>query len=251
MGVWGNTLVSVVVVSLLSLLGIFTLALDRERLQKALLLLVSFAVGGLFGDTFIHLAPEAFKDMGFKLSTSLYFILGILIFFVLEKVIRWRHCHDDSCQEAKTSPFVAINLIGDTFHNMIDGVVIAASYSISYHVGLTTTIAVMLHEIPHEIGDFGVFVHGGLSVKKALLFNFLSALASIVGAIIFLLVGPLVADLKLILIPVTAGGFIYLAGSDLIPELHHEHNVKITKSLLQLGFMLLGVAIMTLLIFVE
>src|SRR3989339_509601 len=221
MQTWGYALISVTIVSLISLVGIFTLALNRDILQKIILYLVSFAVGALFGDAIIHLMPEAYETFGKGLPTALMVILGIFIFFVLEKFIRWRHCHDGHCDE-HLKPVVYMNLFGDAVHNFIDGLVIAASYSVSIHLGIATTIAVILHEIPQEIGDFGVLIHGGLSVKKALFFNFLSALMAVLGGLISLSIGPHVQNYSLFMLPVTAGGFIYIAMADLIPELQHE-----------------------------
>lgn len=205
------------------------------------LLLVSFAVGGLFGDAFIHLLPEAFGELGTNLAVSLYAILGILIFFVLEKFLRWRHCHIPT-SEQHMHPLVTVNLIGDTVHNIIDGMLVAASYLVSVPIGITTTVAVVLHEIPQEVGDFGVMIHGGLSVKKALFFNLLSGMAAVLGAVFSLVVGGEISGFSVSLLPVTAGGFLYIAGSDLIPELHHEVDVKM--SALQLLLMMLGVGIM-------
>jgi zinc and cadmium transporter len=245
---FGYALASVTIVSLLSFVGILTLALKKNLLQKIILYLVSFAVGALFGDALIHLLPEAYETYGKGLSTALMVILGIFIFFILEKFIRWRHCHDGSCED-HLKPVVYMNLFGDAVHNFIDGLVIAASYSVSFHLGVATTIAVVLHEIPQEIGDFGVLLHGGLSVKKALFFNFLSALASIIGAILFFAAGDFMGNFKMALIPVTAGGFIYMAGSDLIPELHHDE--RPLRSLLQIFFIALGVALMALLVLLE
>ncbi|MFH1073735.1 MAG: ZIP family metal transporter [Candidatus Firestonebacteria bacterium] len=248
MQIWVYTLISVAIVSLISLVGVFTIALNRDLLQKIILYLVSFAVGALFGDAIIHLLPEAYETFGKGLPTALMVILGIFIFFVLEKFIRWRHCHAGHCDE-HLKPVVYINLFGDAVHNFIDGLVIAASYSVSFQLGVATTIAVILHEIPQEIGDFGVLIHGGLSAKKALFFNFLSALASVIGAILFFAVGDFAGNFKMALIPITAGGFIYMAGSDLIPELHHDE--RPLRSLLQIIFIALGVAIMALMVFFE
>ncbi|MBI5179868.1 MAG: ZIP family metal transporter, partial [Nitrospirae bacterium] len=160
MELWLYTIGSVVLVSAISFVGILSLLFDRERLNKMLLFLVSFAVGGLFGDAFIHLLPESFEKLGAKLTTSLFIILGILLFFVLEKFIRWRHCHIPTSEE-HPHPLVTMNLIGDSVHNFIDGMLIGASYIVNIPIGITTTIAIILHEIPQEIGDFGVLVHGG------------------------------------------------------------------------------------------
>ncbi|HEX3044124.1 MAG TPA: ZIP family metal transporter, partial [Bacillota bacterium] len=204
--------------------------------------------GGLFGDALIHLLPESFEKLGFNLKTSLLVITGILIFFILEKFIHWRHCHNLNYHE-HAHPMVATNLVGDIAHNLIDGMLIAASFSINITLGITTTLAVVLHEIPHEIGNFGVLVHGGLAVKKALLLNFFSALTAIIGAVLALVIGPRVQGLSLTLIPITAGGFIYVAGSDLIPELKHE--AALSNSILQLISICFGIGLMSLLTLLE
>jgi zinc and cadmium transporter len=244
MRIWAYTLSSVFVVSAISLIGIFFISINIERLRKILLLLVSFAVGGLFGDAFIHLLPESFEKISTNLTTAILILLGILIFFVLEKFIRWRHCHVTS-SEKHLHPVVAMNLVGDGVHNLIDGMIIGASFLINTKIGVATTLAVILHEIPQEIGDFGVLVHGGLNPKKALFYNFLSAILSILGAIISLTVGVHIHNYSVILMPITAGGFIYIAGADLIPEL--QHDVKPSVSLMQFILIILGIGVMAIL----
>ena len=247
MNIWSNTLISVCIVSSISLVGVFSLFFKPGFLQKILFYLVSFAVGGLLGDAFIHLLPEAYAKIGNSILTPVYIMFGLLFFFILEKILRWHHCKEYQC-EPRVKPVVSIVLLGDTVHNFVDGMVIAASYLINFQVGFSTTIAVILHEIPHEVGDFGVLINGGLSVKKALLFNFLSALAAILGAVVSLLLGPAIGGFSVALLPITAGGFIYIAGSDLIPELHSQ--TTIPQSILQLLFIIAGVAVMfTLLLF--
>ena len=245
---WIYSIISVFLISLVSLIGVLTLSLNRDRLEKLTLFLVSFAVGGLFGDAFIHLLPESFQELGTDLSVSLYVILGILIFFVLEKFLRWRHCHIPT-SEKHMHPLATINLVGDAVHNLIDGMLVGASYMVNLPIGIATTLAVIMHEIPQEVGDFGVLIHGGLSVKKALTFNFLSALTAMLGAILAIVMGSEIEGFSLSLLPIAAGGFLYIAGSDLIPELHHE--VKVSKSLLQFVMILLGVGVMALLIILE
>ena len=245
---WIYSIVSVFLISLVSLIGVLALSLNRDRLAKLTLFLVSFAVGGLFGDAFIHLLPESFQELGTNLSVSLYVISGILIFFVLEKFLRWRHCHIPTSEE-HMHPLATINLVGDAVHNLIDGMLVGASYMVSLPIGIATTLAVIMHEIPQEVGDFGVLIHGGLSVKKALTFNLLSALTAMLGAILAIVMGSEIEGFSLSLLPITAGGFLYIAGSDLIPELHHE--VKASKSLLQFIMILLGVGVMALLIILE
>ena len=245
---WIYSIVSVFLISLVSLIGVLALSLNRDRLAKLTLFLVSFAVGGLFGDAFIHLLPESFQELGTNLSVSLYVISGILIFFVLEKFLRWRHCHIPTSEE-HMHPLATINLVGDAVHNLIDGMLVGASYMVSLPIGVATTLAVIMHEIPQEVGDFGVLIHAGLSVKKALALNFLSALTAMLGVILAIVLGSEIEGFSLSLLPIAAGGFLYIAGSDLIPELHHE--VKVLRSLLQFVMILLGVGVMALLIFLE
>lgn len=239
--IWIYSLASVGIVSLISLIGLFTIGVKSDALKKILFFLVSFSAGALLGDAFIHLLPEAAKKFGFGLNMSLYILLGILMFFILEKFIHWRHCHVPTSKE-HPHPFVFMNLIGDALHNFIDGLVIGASYLVSIPVGVATTLAVVLHEIPQEIGDFGVLLHGGLTKKKALLFNFLTALTAVAGTILAILLSSRFDNQMAFLLPFTAGGFIYIAGSDLLPELQKE--VAPSKSTMQLVGIVLGVAVM-------
>lgn len=241
MSVWLETIIGVSVVSLISLVGVLFIALKRDTLQKILLFLVSFAAGSLLGDAFIHLLPETIEDNGFRLETSLAIIAGLLLFFVLEKFVCWRHCHVPT---SKTHPHQLgiMSLIGDGVHNFIDGMVIAGSFLAGSQIGIATLLAVIFHEIPQEIGDFGVLLYGGFPKKKALIFNFASALMALIGAILALTIGTKLAGFTKLIIPFTAGGFIYIAGSDLIPELHKETQPK--KSLMQLAGLILGIGIM-------
>jgi zinc and cadmium transporter len=256
---------SVVLISSVSLIGILffhkkavpkesgntssTVVFDKERLSKLLPFLVSFAVGGLFGDSFIHLLPEAFENLGANLSTSLSIVFGLLFFFALEKFIRWKHCHDLDYAECSIKSAATMTLIGDGIHNLIDGMLIGASYCVSIPIGITTTLAVFFHEIPQEIGDFGILVHSGYSIKKAVLFNMLTGLTAVLGAVISLILGPRIEGYAVTMLPFTAGGFIYVAGSDLIPELHRE--VKISSSIWQFISITLGIAVMALLTLLE
>ena len=246
--VWIYSLVSVFIVSLISIVGLLTLTVKADKLKKILLYMVSFSAGALFGDAFIHLLPEAVEEIGFGLNISIYVLLGIGFFFIIEKFIHWRHCHIPSSEE-HVHPFAMMNLFGDGVHNFIDGLIIAASYLVNIPVGIATTLAVILHEIPSEIGDFGVLLHGGFSKGKALFYNFVTALAAVLGAIVSLSISSYVENITVFLIPFAAGGFIYIAGSDLIPELHKE--VKVKKSLLQFIAIVLGVLVMLLLLLLE
>lgn len=246
-GVWLYALVSVLLVSLISFIGVATLAVNARRLQTALIYLISFAAGALFGDAFLHLLPEA-SEQGFSLGVASSVLAGIVVFFVLEKVIHWRHCHVPPSKE-HVHPFAYMNLAGDAVHNFIDGMIIAASYVVSVPAGIATTLAVALHEIPQEIGDFGILVHGGFSRRKALLLNFTSALTAVLGAAIALLADRFVEGLTTFLIPLAVGGFIYIAGSDLIPELHREQ--RLAQSVLQIIAFIVGIAVMAALLLLE
>ncbi|MCX6808033.1 MAG: ZIP family metal transporter [Patescibacteria group bacterium] len=245
------TLISILLICLISLAGIIALLWHENLVRKILLLLVSFAVGAMFGDAFIHIIPEIFSNVTVanmennNLLASALLLGGILLFFIIEKFLRWQHCHhlpNDDCHRHNVHPVAIISLVGDGVHNFLDGVLIAASYLVSFPIGMATTLAVLLHEIPQEIGDFATLVHAGFSVKKAALFNFMFACMAFVGGISVLLIGPEIGVIKTILLPLTAGGFIYIAGSDLIPMLH-ERNTLWT-SVLQIIFIIFGISIM-------
>lgn len=246
--VWIYTLVSVLIVSLISFVGVLTFSIKTDKLKKILLYMVSFSAGALFGDAFIHLLPEIIDEVGFGLEISIYVMFGIGFSFIVEKFVHWRHCHIPTSKQ-HVHPFAIMNLVGDSVHNFIDGLIIGASYLVGTPVGIATTLAVVLHEIPQEIGDFGVLLHGGFSKFKALFFNFITALTAVLGAIVSLLISSYVGNITIFLIPFAAGTFIYIAGSDLIPELHKE--VKVGKSLLQFIAIVLGVLVMLALLLLE
>lgn len=210
--------------------------------------MISFAAGALLGDVFIHLLPEIFAESGFGIEISLYILLGVAASFVMEKIIHWRHCHHPTCKD-HPHPYAKMNLLGDLVHNLIDGIIIGASYLVNIPVGIATTLAVLFHEIPQEIGDFGILIHGGYSRKKALLLNFLIALSAVLGAVVTLLIGAHVSGVTNFLIPFAAGTFIYIATADLIPELHKEVAVK--RSLLQFLWFTLGIGVMLFLLLIE
>ncbi|HII14789.1 MAG TPA: ZIP family metal transporter [Nanoarchaeota archaeon] len=246
--VWLYSMASVAAVSLLSLIGIISLGINIGILRKTVLFMVSFSTGALFGDAFIHLLPEAFENYGFGLNVSFSLLSGVLLFFVIEKFIHWHHCHLEPTMH-HPHPFAYMNLFGDSVHNFIDGLIIGSSYLVSIPVGIATTLAVILHEIPQEIGDFGVLLHGGFSVSKALAMNFLTALTAFLGAILALVMGGSMPAVGSFLVPFAAGGFLYIAGSDLIPELHKEVGWK--KSAMQLLMIILGIAVMCTLLLLE
>jgi len=246
--VWLYSLVSVLIISLIAFVGVFTLSIKTNKLSKILLYLVSFSAGALFGDAFLHLLPEVVEKFGLSTQISFSILGGIVLFFVTEKFIHWQHCHTPT-KKGHVHSFAIMNLIGDGFHNFLDGLIIGASYLANIPTGIATTIAVAFHEIPQEIGDFGVLVHGGFSKSKALFLNFVSATFAILGLVVSLLLARFVENLTSYIIPVAIGGFIYIAGSDLIPELHKEFTTK--KAMIELGMFLLGILVMFGLLFLE
>ncbi len=239
---WTHALVSVAVISLVSLLGIFALAMSKTTLQKIIIFLVAFTVGAILGDAFLHIIPETFSENAHSTVPALLVLGGILLFFILEKILRWRHCHHlpDDCEH--THPVAVMNLVGDGVHNLLDGALIAGSYLVSMELGVATTLAVLLHEIPQEIGDYATLVHAGYSHKKALWANFLIACTAFLGAIFVLWLNPDLEILTTYLLPLTAGGFIYIGASDLIPMLHKKNSAL--DSLGQFAFISLGIFVM-------
>jgi len=232
----------------MSLVGALALSLNPRTLQRGLLILISFAAGALLGDAFLHLIPEvAESETGLDLAASFALLGGVLTFFVLEKILHWHHAHVPS--EEVLHPVAVTNLIGDGLHNFVDGAIVAGGFLVSTKLGLATTIAVVLHEIPQEMGDFGILVHAGMKPRRAVAFNVLTALAAIVGAVATLLVAAAVGSIERMLVPFTAGGFVYIASSDLIPELHKEPEAG--KSILQLVALLAGVAVMAALLLLD
>lgn len=227
---------SVVAVSLIAFVGIVFVGFNEEFLRRILVALVGFASGSLLGGAFLHLFPESLEESG---SMALYYaLLGIVTFFFMEKFLYWRHCHEENCP---IHMFVYLNLIGDGLHNLIDGAIIAATFLISYELGIATTLAVIFHEIPQEIGDFGILVYGGLGKKRALMYNFLSAITAIAGALITYFIG-FIQNVEQALVPFAAGGFIYIAATDLMPELHKRHQPG--DSLIQPFVILFGIGLM-------
>lgn len=233
-------LLSVLGVSLLSLLGIVFFLFEESIVRRSLLFFVSFSTGALLGDVFIHIIPDlAARPETFPRDLTIV-LVGILFSFVLEKIIHWRHCHDLSC--AEHHPAGLINLIGESMHNFIDGIVIAASFLASIPLGLSTSLAILFHEIPHEVGNVAILLHSGYPKMKAVIFNCLSALSALAGAILVLVSASFSSSISDLLLPFAAGNLLYIAGSDLIPELHRE--TKPLHSIGQLLCIMAGMGVM-------
>lgn len=239
-----NSILATFIISLVSLVGILTILFKEKLLNNILFFLIAFSAGSLMGGAFLHLIPESLKY-----GNNIIFIIvliGFSLFFILERFLHWHHCHQEG-GDCDVHTLSQMNLIGDGFHNFLDGLVVAGAFSISTPLGISTTLAIIAHEIPQEISDFGVLLYGGFSKRKALFYNFLTACLSIIGAVTGYFLLGYIDNFSMILLSFTAGGFIYIAASDLIPELHKEADVK--KSFSSFLFFIIGISFMILLKF--
>lgn len=210
---------SVAGVSLVSLVAI-VLCLYSSTLKKYLSVSVGIAIGSLLGEACIHALPESLAAFAGNTKVVGFLVLaGIAVFFLLEKLLHWHHSHERVCS-TEVHPVAHMVLIANLAHNLIDGMLIAAAFLMSTEVGVVTTLAIVLHEIPQEISSFNVVVSLGIRVRKALAMNLLSMLTSLGGALYILVIGS--GRLAEMIVPMSAGGFLYIALSDLVPRLHHE-----------------------------
>ncbi len=240
--IWIGSITSTLIVSIISITGIFFLAMKTARLQKIVFVLVSFAVGALLGNVFFHLLPESYEVFESNSLIAVLIMAGILLFFVMEKFLHWHHNHKIVDTHHHPKSYGYISLFADGMHNFTDGILIAAGWMASPEIGIATTLAVVLHEIPQEISDFGILIHAGFTAKRALWLNLYAALAAVLGNIITLLLGTSFESLSHYVLPVAAGGFIYLAGTDLMPELNKERSKL--NSLIQLIMIIAGLLLM-------
>lgn len=233
-----NIVTACFLISLCVWLAILFLFFKKETLSKITIFLVSLSAGALIGGAFLHLLPEASEKIN---SEKLFFIVlaAFVLFFLIEKVFHWRHCHKENCE---IHTFGYMNLVGDFLHNFIDGLVIASVFLVDFKLGIITTLAIALHEIPQEIGDFGVLLHAGFNKTKALALNYIVATAVIFGGIVGYFASFYIGGIIPYLLPIAAGGFIYIASSDLIPEIRKENDFM--KSIKSFGIFLLGIVLM-------
>lgn len=240
--------VSVLIISCVSLIWIVTLWISTEKLKRILIYFIAFSAWTLMWDAFLHLLGETVEEYWYSTFVALCILWWILLGFIIEKIINWNHCHLPITATHQHS-FAQMNLVGDMVHNFIDGLVVASAFLLSMPVGIATALAVLLHEIPQEIGDFGVLIHGWYSKAKALKLNFLSALTAFFGVVIALILQRYVEDISAFLMPFSAWLFIYIAWTDLIPELHKHP--KVSQSLLQALCFVIWIGVMCLLLLVE
>ena len=228
------------IVSLVSVVGILALFLKNKILEKILLLLVGLSAGAMMGGSFLHLLPEAIEEFGEEFGSAPYILAlaGFIIFFLLEKFLHWRHCHKGKCD---IHTFGYMNIIGDGVHNFVDGLIIAASFLADGGLGVVALLAIILHETPQEMSDFGVLLYAGFKKMKALALNYLSATMVIVGGMVGYIFGASENFIRYLL-PFAAGGFIYIAAADLLPELKKEK--RMAKFLPSFLMFLIGLGLM-------
>lgn len=235
-------ILSTFLISLVSFIGVLVLFLKEKWLNRIILLLVAFSAGALLGAAFFDLLPEALEGVGAgnTIKVFTFVIFGFLSFFILENFVHWHHHH--AKEHPEIMPFSYLILISDSVHNFIDGLAIAASFVVSFPLGITTSLAVILHEIPQEIGDFGILIYGGIKRGRALFLNFLSAIAAVLGGLIGFFLSEKAGEGVIFFLPFAAGNFIYIACSDLIPEIKEKTLPKRTISYFLV--FLLGLALM-------
>ena len=232
-------ILATVVDGLTGLIGVFSLWIKDKLLNKLLMILVAFSAGALLSGAFFHLLAESLDSLPAMLVFA-YMMTGFIIFFIVERFLHWHHCHKG--EKCAVHPVSYLVLIGDGIHNLIDGIIIGASFLVSVHFGIITTMLILAHEIPQELGNFAVLVYSGFGKTKALLYNFLAQLTCVAGGVVGFFLSSKVQGVIPFILPFAAGGFIYIAASDLVPELHKEP--KLNKLLFSFAFFLLGIVVM-------
>ncbi|MBD3195294.1 MAG: hypothetical protein GF317_09580 [Candidatus Lokiarchaeota archaeon] len=268
--------ISILFIGFLSLIGLFLLSIKEKTLDGILFILVAFATGTIFATAIFDLIPEAIhhleelNDTGANLSESLVFgfsILGFVVFYIIERFVYWFHghahhkgnemvCYDNITDDLdkivqkgeKIKSFAILNLVGDGLHNLLDGIIIMVAFLNGFGMGIVITIAVLFHELPQEIGDFGILIYGGFSKMKALLFNFLSAMIAMIGGLVALILSANLELFNLFFLAFSGGGFLYLSATELMPELLKQRNFK--KSIIQSLIFLIGIIIIVILVLI-
>lgn len=240
------TIISVIIVSLVSVFSAIPLLIKKKVSDKTLLFLLSISVGVLMSTVFMNILPEI-TEHEYTTKTAVHILAGFMLMFIIEKFIHWHHqkdCEGKECGHSHAYNLAPINLLGDGIHNFIDGLVIAGTYAVDITLGITATISIIFHEVPQEIADFGVLLYSGLSKKKALIFNLMSALTAVLGAVTGILLIGKIHNFTEIILPFAAGNFIYIAASNLLPQLHRH--CKIKDTLFHLIAIAIGIAIISL-----
>jgi zinc and cadmium transporter len=228
---------------LIAFVGVFTLGLKHKSFKWLLIMFVAFSAGALLAGAFFHIIPEALASLP-PMIVSFFILFGLVVFFMIERILHWHHCHDEKCDEHSIAekPVSYLVLFGDGIHNLVDGVIIGASFLTSIPFGILTTIVIIAHEIPQELGDFAVLVHSGFKKSKALMYNFFSQLTCVIGGVLGFFFAKSIQGAIPFILSFAAGGFIYIAASDLMPELHKEP--KLGRAFFSFVFFILGIAVM-------
>lgn len=242
-------LFALAVVFAISILGLTggILLIYRERWAKFVSkYLITFAIGALFGVAFLDLLPEAAAQTQSLESVLIYALAGILVFYLLEKTLLWYHHHSveqvwhkKHTLEEKAHPVGYLITFGDAIHNFIDGLVIAAGFLVDFRLGITTSLAVLFHELPQEIGEFAILLHARFKKARIIMYSISAQMTAVAGFLIGWFYLPVFDGLQAVAIALAAGGFIYIASTDLLPETHREKSLS--RSLLQLALLVIGV----------
>lgn len=237
-------IIATLINSLIALVGIFSLWMKQRSFKKMLLILVAFSTGALLSGAFFHLIPEALETLT-PIAAFTYLLIGFILFFVIERFLYWHHCHDGKC---RVHPVRYLILLGDSIHNLIDGIIIAISFIVSIPFGIITTLLVIGHEVPQELGNFGILVYSGLGKVESLIYNLLAQLTCVLGGVFGYFLSNSIEGIVPFVLPFAAGGFIYIAASDLVPELHKEPEIR--KSLISFSFFIIGIVFMLVIKFI-
>ncbi|MDD4358547.1 MAG: ZIP family metal transporter [Candidatus Pacebacteria bacterium] len=236
------TIISIIIMILSSFVGVFIFLIREETLQKVIMFLLSFSIGVMLGTAFLTLIPES---LNYGQNISIYIIIGFLFSLILEKFLKCKYCHKNFDFDKNIRSFAYVNLFTDAIQNFISGLIISTSYMVSIPFGISTSTALILNELPQEVSDFAILIHGGFEKNRAFVINFLTTLVTGIGAVVGFLIGSLSSHFVYFLVSFAAGNFIYIASADLIPELNKELNFR--KSLLQVLFIILGILLIALL----
>ncbi len=238
-------IISTFSITLIAWIGVLFLFIKEDFLRKIILYLVSFSAGALIAGAFLHLLPEAIEKLGSGQDVFVFLLIGFSTFFLMEQFIHWHHCHKMPSEHQK--PFTYLVLISDSVHNFIDGIVIGSAFCFDIKTGIITWLVIIAHEIPQELGDFGILIHGGWKRMKALLFNFMSAFTVVLGGVLAYFVSSKINIAYLLAF--ASGSFVYIASSDLIPEIKNHNSIK--KNLIHFSFFVFGIAFILILRFID
>ncbi len=233
-------ILATILTTLLGLVGLFSLLIKKRLLERITLTLIALSAGTLMGGAFFHLITESLETHPPLITFSIV-IVGFIAFFLIEGFFHWHHC-----ERSEGHPFTYMMLVGDAIHNVIDGLVIAASFIVNVPLGVITTLMILAHELPQELGLFGVLIYGHHNRNKAIVYSVLAQSTVIVGGLLGYLLSSNINTLSTFLVPFAAGGFLYISASDLIPEIHKIHSCNFNHSFKSLIPFTIGIILMIL-----